>query len=272
MSIKPEELDPPPPPPPPAGLVVPKLEDPASPPPPPPPPNGNEPKTFSVEDIEKARREEKDKLYGEIGGLKEELKALKTEREKSNKAFEEQAKVEADKAAKLEADAKKKAEEEMGLKELLTTKEQEWENRFQAIESERAMERELLAKERRYTELQQYRLGRIEAEAETIMPELRDFVAMGPDEAGIEASITNVQQRTAAILQQLTAAQQAARMGQRGVTVTAPPVGALEAQQEFQNLTPDDLKNMDFATYAKNRERLLGAVSNQVRQQGLYGR
>jgi len=257
---------------PPAGLPVEGGLLPADPPAPPPATNGNEPKTFTADDIERARREEKDKLYAEIGGLKEELKSIKTERQKANEAFEAQAKAEAEKAAQLEAAAKKKAEEEMGLKELLAAKEQEWEQRFQTIESERAMERELLAKERRFTELQQYRLQRIEAEAETIMPELRDFVAVGPDEATIEASIQNVQARTAAILQQLTAAQQAARMGQRGTTVTAPPVGALESQQEFQNLTPDDLKNMDFATYAKNRERLLGAVSQQVRSQGLYGR
>jgi hypothetical protein len=280
MAIKPDDLNPPPPPAadPPAGLPVEGgLVQPD-----PPAPAGNgltvptegivTGKTFTAEDIERARREEKDKLYGEIGGLKEELKAIKTERQKANEAFEAAAKAEADKAAAAEAAAKKKAEEEMGLKELLDQKQQEWENRFASIESERAMERELLAKERRFTELSQYRMARIEAEADSIMPELRDFVAVGPDEATIDASIANVQQRTAAILQQLTAAQQAARMGQRGTTVTAPPVGALESAQEFQNLTPDDLKNMDFATYAKNRDRLLGAVSQQVRQQGLYGR
>jgi hypothetical protein len=228
-------------------------------------------RTFSVEDIEKARREEKDKLYGEIGNLKEELKAIKAEREKANKLAEEAAAKEAADRAKAEAEAKKKQEEEMSVKELLAQKEQEWQEQLSAIKAERERDQELLAKERRYNELVSYRQRRLEEESDTIMPELRDMVTLGNTEAEIEASIQALQDRTQRILEQITAGQQAARQQQRTTSATAPPVGPLESQPEFQQLSNDDLKNMDIQTYAKNRDRLMAAVSQRVKAQGPYG-
>lgn len=228
-------------------------------------------KTFTTDDIEKARREEKDKLYSEIGSLKDELKAIRAEREKENKAREEAARKAEEERQKAEAEARKKAEEEMSVKELLQQKESEWEKRLREIEEARQRDQELLAKERRYNELVSYRQRRLEEEADTIMPELRDMVVLGNSEQEIESSIQALQDRTQRILEQITAGQQAARQQQRGAQVTAPPVGPLESQQEFQNLTNEDLKNMDIATYGKNRDRLLGAVSQRVRNQGPYG-
>jgi hypothetical protein len=233
--------------------------------------DGQHGRSFSTEDIEKARREEKDKLYGEIGGLKEELKAIKAEREKANKLAEEAQQKSAAEQARAEPEAKKKQEEELSAKELLAQKEQEWEGRWRQLEEENARKDEILAKERRYNELVGYRQRRIEEEQDTIMPELRAHVALANSEQEIEASILQMQETTNRILEQVTASQQQHRQQQRGTTATAPPVGPLEAQPEFQQLSNDDLKNMDIATYAKNRERLLGAVSQRVRNQGPYG-
>src|SRR5437660_5876708 len=104
---------------------------------PPPPPKGSGPeatttpgkadnnhstKTFTAEDIEKARKEEKDKLYKSIEDMKGQLAAItqeKAEREKAAKEAEKQA---------AQA-AKAKAEEELSAKELLAKKEAEWEER-----------------------------------------------------------------------------------------------------------------------------------------------
>jgi DNA repair exonuclease SbcCD ATPase subunit len=259
--------------PPPAGdtLVIEGLIEPPD-PPKPPEPNGDKPgRTFSVEDIEKARREEKDKLYSEIGGLKDELKAIKAEREKANKLAEEAAAKEAANQAKAAAEAKAKQEEEMSVKDLLAQKESEWEARLRQIEEERTRDQELLAKERRFNELVSYRQRRLEEEQDTIAPQLRDLVILGNTEADIEASIQMLQDKTNQILEQMSVVQQQHRQQQRGTTATAPPVGPLESQPEFQSLSNDDLKNMDIATYAKNRDRLLGAVSQRVRSQGPYG-
>jgi DNA repair exonuclease SbcCD ATPase subunit len=228
-------------------------------------------KTFTTEDIEKARREEKDKLYGRLQTMEEELKAMRAEREKRAKAEEEVRKRQEAEAAKAEEEARRKAEQEMELRQLLEQKEQEWESRFRSIEEERQRDQELLAKERRYNELVSYRQRRLEEEADSIMPELRDMVVLGNSEQEIEASIQALQDRTQRILEQITASQQVARQQQRGTTPTAPPVGPLESQPEFQQLSVDDLKNMDISTYAKNRDRLMTAVSQRVRERGPYG-
>lgn len=230
-----------------------------------------EPRTFTAEDIERARREEKDKLYSDITSLKDELKAIKAEREKANKLAEDAAAKEAANQAKADADAKKKQEEELEVRQLLEQKEQEFQAQLDAIKAEREKDQELLAKERRYNELVTYRQRRLEEEADSIMPEIRDMVVLGNSEQEIEASIQDLQLRTQRVLEQMTASTQAARQQARGTQVTAPPVGPLESQPEFQQLTNADLKNMDMKTYAQNRERLLGAVSQRVRSQGPYG-
>lgn len=230
-----------------------------------------EPRTFSTEDIEKARREEKDKLYSSMEEMKTELKELRRYREDQAKAEADAKKKAEEDEAKRQADEKRKKEEEMEIKALLEQKEQEWNQRFQQIEEEAARKDELLAKERRYNELVAYRARRLEEESDSIMPELRDLVALGNSEEEIEASLSALQDRTQRILEQVANGQRDARQHARGVAATAPPVGPLESQPEFQQLSTADLKNMDIATYGKNRERLLGAVSQQVRQRGPYG-
>jgi len=228
-------------------------------------------KTFSVEDIEKARREEKDKLYGSMEEMKKELAELRKAREAQQKAEEAARKKQEEEQAKAAAEAKRKKEEEMEVKQLLAQKEQEWEARFRQIEEENQRKDEILAKERRFNELVAYRQRRLEEEQDSIMPELRDLVQLGNTEEEIEQSLDAIKERTQRILAQVTQGQQQARQQAKGTTATAPPVGPLESQQEFQQLTNDDLKNMDMNTYAKNRDRLLGAVSQRVRGQGPYG-
>lgn len=249
-----------------------KIEGTIEPPTPPKPPEPDAPgRTFSTEDIEKARREEKDKLYGTIEEMKKDLAAFR-------KAEEERAKTEAaarkkaeEDQAKAEADARKRAEEEMSAKQLLEQRDQEWQQRFNQLEEDNRRKDEILTKERRYNELVTYRQRRLEEEAETIAPQLRDLVILGNTEADIEASIADLQQRTNRILEQISAGQDAARRQTRTTSPTAPPVGPMEAQPEFQQLSNADLQSMDMATYAKNRDRLLGAVSQQVRNRGPYG-
>lgn len=231
----------------------------------------SDPKTFSVEDIEKARREEKDKLYGSMEEMKKELAELRKQREAQEKKEAEAAKKAEEERQKAEAEAKKKKEEEMSFKELLAQKEAEWQQQLDSLKMERERDQEILAKERRYNELVSYRSRRLEEEQDNIMPELRDLVRLGNSEDEIEQSLEEIKERTQRILQQVTQGQQQARQQQRGTQTTAPPVGPLESQQEFQQLSNDDLKNMDINTYAKNRDRLLGAVSQRVRERGPYG-
>jgi hypothetical protein len=253
-------------------LVIPKEEpapEPPAPPaeetPPEPKPEGRKstPRTFSEDDIAKARREEKDKLYPRLEQMENEVKTLREEREARIKAEKER-------EAQLAAEAKKRAEEEMSLKELLTQKESEWEARLRAVEEQRQRDQALLDQERRFHELQQFRARRLQEEEEAIMPELRDLLT-GNTEEEIEASLNSLKERTQRILEQVSGNQQVQRTAMKGASVTAPPMGPLENQPGYETLSPDDIRNMDMATYTKMRDKLLGAVQQQVRGSGPYG-
>jgi DNA repair exonuclease SbcCD ATPase subunit len=218
-------------------------------------------KTFTADDIAKARKEEKDKLYSRIESMDEELKKMRAEREEREKALKEQQKKEAD-------EAKKKAEEEMTAKQLLEQKEQEWEARFQQLQQDRERDQAILAQERQFAAVMDYRANRMAEEADNILPELIDLVG-GNTQEEIEASIARLRERTEKIVGNVQAAQQQARREMPGTKVTAPPTGPVENQPGYETLSADDIRNMDMATYAKRREQLLGAAS-QNRNKGLF--
>lgn len=226
---------------------------------------GTNTRFFSADDIERVRKEEKDKLYSRIEEMQTELKAMREAEEARKRVVEE------DEARKAE-EQRKAREEEMTLKELLAQKEQEWNERLQRMEEERSRERAILEQERRFNQLQEYRRRRVDEEAENIMPELRDMVS-GNSEEEIEQSLSTLKERTARILEQVAGIAQNQRQQLRGTAPTGiPPAGPIEENdQGHRTLTAADISGMDINEYAKNRDRLLGAVSRRAREGGLYG-
>jgi hypothetical protein len=212
-------------------------------------------KTFTAADIEKARQEEKDKLYGRIETMQEEVNRIKQERE-----AREQAEREAREQA--EAEARKKAEEEMSVRELLEQERQQWNDRFSSVEQRAAQAEALLEKERQYQQVEQYKAQRLQDEAENLMPELLDLVS-GTTPEEIEASIALVKSKTDAIMAQVAANTQSQRQQQRGASVTAPPVGPMDNESTYQTLTAADIAAMDMQTYAQYRDKLLRAQPNE---------
>lgn len=212
------------------------------------------PAQFTAEDIERARQEEKEKLYGRISQMDDRLKSFESERAE-REAAEQQA-VE-------EAEARRKAEEEetMKLRDLLERRESEWNERFDRIESERQQERAIAEKESRLRELEGYARDRVAQESEYIMPELRDLIG-GNNEDEIERAIGEMKDRTASIMQSAGAAQQLQRQDMRGTAPTAPPVGPLEQQPATDQLSAQDIESMDMDTYRKNRSALMQAANN----------
>jgi hypothetical protein len=204
---------------------------------------------FTAEDIARARQDEKDKLYGRIEEMGTQLQTLAEEREQRQQ--EEQARLDA-----LAEQERKVQEEALDTRQLLEQRHTEWESRFQQLERERDTERALREQESKFNELKDYRRARIEQEAHTIMPELRDLV-VGESEESIEQSIAAMQQRTEAILASVQGAVTQQRQQVRGVSVSAPPVGPMEQQTTYETLTPDDIRSMDMTTYAKYRDALL---------------
>ena len=230
-------------------------------------------RTFTEDDVEKIRQQEKDKLYkrledsdGRVKSLEDQLSTLSNESEVS--------KAEAARLAKAESDAlRKREEEELSAKELITKRETEfdeklkvveteWEGRLAKIEEERASQEAMLEKERRYRELETYLGRRMVEEEEYIIPELRDL-ASGTTEEEIDNSIAILKDRSSAILESIQQSTQPS--GLRGSPITAPPVGPMETQTEQQTLSAEDIRNMPMEQYMQMRDRLLKARPSQSR-------
>lgn len=209
---------------------------------------------FTEEDIAEARRQEKEKLYPRLSTMEEQLKALQAERERE---IAERKRLEDEALAAQRA----KEESEMEVRDLLRTKEQEWESRWNGLQQQREQEQAIFAQERRMAELDRWRQERIEQEQEYIIPELRDYV-MGNNEEEIEASIEQAKQRSAGILANIQAAQQPFSP-MRGASPTAPPMGPMEQQPTYEQLSAEDIRNMSMDDYRRMRTQLLQASSPQ---------
>jgi len=232
-------------------------------------------KVFSEDDVENIRKQEKDKMYKRleeadtrVKSMEEQMAIIAAEREAARKEAELRANKEAEIIRQREID-------EMSAKELLLKKEDEfnqrinsveaeWQERLNVIEQQRQAQEALLDKERQMQALIHYRNNRLQAEQEAIIPELIDLVS-GNSEEEIEQSIAVLRERSSAIIEsiQQATAQQQGRL--RGAPVTAPPVGPMETQTEYQQLNADDIRNMSMDQYSKMRDRLLNARSSRGR-------
>jgi hypothetical protein len=224
---------------------------------------------FSADDISKARAQEKAKLYPQVEKLQEELAILKKERE-------ERAAVEAERAARRKereaqrlADQKAQEEEDLSVKALLNKKEQEFQTLLEQERTEREKAFALLEREREFQELNQYRQQRLEAERDSIIPELIDLIS-GNSKDEIEQSIASLKDRSAKIFDSVAAASQQTRKEMVGTRATLPASGPLDNDSEQRPYSPNDISNMSMADYAKNRAKLLGNNGNN-RGQGLFG-
>ena len=227
------------------------------------------PNTDDVKEaIQKARAQEKAKLYPQMEKLQEELALLRSkEQEREAKEAERKA-ARAAREAESAAERKKQEEAELEVRDLLAKKEQEWKAQLESERSEREKAFALLEREREFQELQQYRSQRLEAERSNIIPELIDMIA-GNSKDEIEQSILRLKEKSAQIFDSVAQASQQTRKEMVGARITAPASGPLDNDSDSRLITPDSINNMSMADYAKNRAKLLGNTNN--RGQGLFG-
>jgi hypothetical protein len=223
---------------------------------------------YTTDDIAKARAQEKEKLYPVVDKLKEELASLKAkEAEREAREAERKAQRTA-RDAEAAALKKKQEEEELGFKELLSKKEQEFQAQLEQERAEREKAFALLDREREFQELTSYRQSRVEAERENIIPTLIDLVA-GNTKDEIEQSILGLKAKSAQIFEDVAAASQQSRKEMVGTRVTMPASGPLDNDSDSRSYTPTDISQMSMADYAKNRSKLLGNTNRGG--QGLFG-
>ena len=219
-------------------------------------------KFYTEEDLARVRSQEKEKLYPQIDKLKEELEGIKRERE-------EQARLKAEQEAAEEAARKAAAEDDLDVRSLLKTKEQEWQEQLERERQERERAFALLEREKAFADLQNYRAQRLDQERESIIPELIDLVT-GNTQEEVEASINGLKERSARILESAQSAMQSARKEMTGTRVTAPSAGPLETNSENRQFTAEDISSMSLNDYAKYRDKLLSPTA-RGKSRGLFG-
>lgn len=212
---------------------------------------------FTEDDIERARQQEKEKLYPRISDMEQQLKGFQAERQAEQAERQRLAD---------EAEAARRAQEEgeMEVRTLLQQKEADWNQRFQSLEQQREADRAVWERENQLRDVEDYRRNRIEQESEFIMPELRDFIT-GSNAAEIDASIEAIKARTEAIVANMLMSQAQQPLPPRSAAPTAPPVGPMEQMPSYESLTPEDIRTMDMETYKRYRQGLLEASSRQYR-------
>jgi hypothetical protein len=234
----------------------------------PPTPAPAEPR-FTAEDIQRARQEEKDKLYKRLESVESQNKKFLDEIEAQRKAREDAQADEARRQQEAAAEAKRKAEDDMSAKDLLSQKEQEWSSRFEQIERQREEERLLFQKEQEFNNLQTYIQRRVGEETNEIAPELLDFVG-GNSPEEVEASIATVKAKTQAILESVQQAAIQQRASMRGVSPTGySTTGPMDTDPGTKSYSLSDLRDMPMSEYAKIRGQL-GVGQAAQNQRGLY--
>jgi vacuolar-type H+-ATPase subunit I/STV1 len=224
---------------------------------------------FTEADLQKVREQEKSKVYAELEKSRQEAEALRKEKEEREAKDAERREARRQREAEAEAERKRKEEEEMDTRALLARKEQEWQDQLADERAQREQAFALLEKEREYQQLQQYKNSLIEANRDNIVPELIDLISGNtPDE--LNHSVAVLTEKSNKIFEAAAAATQSARQALPGTRVTAPASGPLDTNSDQQIATPEGLRDLSLADYAKNRERLLGAAATN-RGQGLFG-
>ncbi|MEU1552155.1 hypothetical protein ABZ517_05460 [Streptomyces scabiei] len=235
--------------------------------PPAPPAQG---RTFSAAELERARQEEKDKLYSRMQKGDERLQALEAELKALREERESREQAEAERQAAEEKTAKERAEAEMSAKRLVEERSTEWEQKFADLQAEREQERAALAKEAEYNALRAYIQERVNVERNSIAPELVDLVS-GNTREEVDASIEMLRAKTDAIFQSVTTAQQQARSQMRGVSTTGyTGNGPTDGDAGARQLSAEDIKNMPMSEYSRYRSQLLGAAANTSSNRGLF--
>jgi hypothetical protein len=207
---------------------------------------------FTVEQIEKARREEREKVQREKQRLKDQMAQQTAELEELRQFREAQeAAKQAEERKKAKAE-KSEAEKDMSAKEILARRELEWENRFteqerrfQQMEAQSVLEREAM-------KLQVYIQKRVaEEQAQgNIAPQFVDYIT-GTSPEEVELSIEMAKVKTAEILAEVTSASRP-----RGVSVSAGP-SSIGSQSEMES-DEVDYRNLSLKDYLEKVRPKLG--------------
>lgn len=206
--------------------------------------------------IERARTQEKDKLYPTIQQTDERAKAMEKEL-KDLKKFRESQEKEAAARQKAIDDAKRAAEEaEMSAKELLDRRNAEFDARLAEIQAQNEQRVAIMEQEIKFNQIQAYAQRRVMEESQNIVPELIDFVTGNTPEE-IEASIELMKTKSAAIAEAAKGARMQQQRQMPGIAPTSGTNGVTPLDQPGdRQVTAEDIRGMSMQEFAALRKRI----------------
>lgn len=247
--------------------------------------------------IEKARQEEKDKLYGRLDALGTQVTGLTEQANEAKRLREEAEAAEADRVRReqeaemtaLDLVARTRTE----FAESLQRVEADWSSKLSEEHAARERTDALLQREREFNALEAYKNEQILAHQEEISPEMiADGWITGDSKEQIDSAIQRAITTTQRILDGIPAPQQAQQIpgeymvpqqvvgdpSQQQIPA-APNYGArpfapgtqVDPYAVGQPLSAQQIKDMSLTEYAKNRNVLLGRAASSPSDRGLLG-
>jgi hypothetical protein len=206
--------------------------------------------------IEKARVQEKDKLYPAINKTEEANKIMQEELKELQRFKKAQEKTEADRAKAIEDAQKAKEDAEMSAKDFAAKQRVEMEARVAQIQAENEQRIAMMEQEVRFSQLQAYIQRRIVEEGGNIVPELVDFISGDTPEA-IEASIEVLKAKSAQIAENVRNLQAQQRTRMPGVAPSSGTNGVTQLDQPGdRQLSAEDIRGMSMAEFAQLRQKI----------------
>lgn len=210
------------------------------------------PRYYTEADLERARAQEKEKLYDRLNKQQEMLNTFKTTVDEL-KAEKDARAAQVAEQQKAADEAKRRADEEkLSYQELVAKREAELNKQLeqQRIEMENNMA--LWQKEQHFLQLGAYTQRRVaeEVAAGNIIPDLAEYIT-GENEEQVEAAITKAKEKTDSIVK---GAQTLTAPVPPGVSPTGVP-GIMAIPPGQRQYTRDDIANMSMAEYANYRRQ-----------------
>lgn len=206
--------------------------------------------------IEKARQQEKDKLYPTISKADERAAAMEAE-VKELSAFRKKAEKDEQSRLKAVEDAQRAKEEaEMSAKDLIAKRDAAFDARIAQIQAENELRVAMLEKANEAARLEAYIQRRAAEENSNIVPELVDFIN-GNTAEEVEASIQVLKAKSQAIAESARGARSAQLRAQPGVAPSSGTNGVtIMDQPGDRQLSADDIRGMSMQEFAALRKKV----------------
>jgi hypothetical protein len=217
-------------------------------------------KFFSQEEvnelIEKARSQEKDKLYPTIEKGDQRMAAMDEELKNLKKFRKTQEEAEAARLKAVEDANRAKEEAELSAKELIERRNSEFDARIAQMTADNETRIAMMEQEVKFNQMQAYIQRRIMEESANIVPELVDFVS-GDTPEQIEQSIELLKTKSAAIVDAARGARTRQQASMPGVAPVAGTNGVTPLDQPGdRQVTAEDIRGMNMQEFAALRQRV----------------